>query len=198
MALTDVQTVLARAAAMVGQGTVYWAGTGGMDPAAASAAQPLAIGRQWPMLSPQEQAMLRPLAEAAGLNVNDPGLVAPACDCSGFVCWALGISRHPAPQTWVNTDSIWEDASGRGLQFRHIERAQPGCLVVYPQLDSGEKYGHIALVTEVAADGRATRIVHCSAANFGSAPPDAIKTTAPDAFERQPKSIYAWFKGMVA
>jgi hypothetical protein len=194
--MTDVQTVLARATAMAGRRTVYWAGSGGLDPAAASPAQPLAIGQQWPMLSREEQAMLRPLAKAAGLNVDDPGLVAPACDCSGFVCWALGISRHPAAERWINTDSVWDDATGSGVQFRKIDRAAVGCLVVYPQAGSGEKYGHIALVTEVAPDGRAARIVHCSAANFGSAPPDAIKITAPDAFERQPKSVYAWFNGL--
>lgn len=194
--MTDVHTVLARAKAMAGHRTLYWAGAGGLDPHAASPTQALAIGKQWPSLAPQEQAMLRPLAEAAGLNVDDPGLVAPACDCSGFVCWALGISRHPTPQRWINTDSIWDDATGSGVQFRKIERAALGCLVVYPQAGSGEKYGHIALVTEVAPDGRAARIVHCSATNFGSAPPDAIKITTPQAFERQPKSVYAWFEGM--
>jgi len=194
--MTDIQTVLARATAMAGRHTVYWAGAGGFDPRAASPAQPLAIGQQWPTLAPEEQAMLRPLAEAAGLDVDDPGLVAPACDCSGFVCWALGISRHPTPQHWINTDSIWDDATGSGVQFSKIESAALGCLVVYPQAGSGEKFGHIALVTEVAADGRAARIVHCSAANFGSTPPDAIKITTPEAFERQPKSVYAWFKVM--
>ena len=194
--MTTVQTVLARATAMAGRGTVYWAGTGGFDPLAASPNQPLAIGQQWPTLAPEEQAMLRPLAEAAGLDVDNPELVAPACDCSGFVCWALGISRNPAPQRWINTDSVWDDATGSGVQFRKIERAVPGCLVVYPQADSGERFGHIALVTEATADGRAARIVHCSAANFGSAPPDAIKVTTPEAFKRQPKSVYAWFEGM--
>ncbi|MBC7680996.1 MAG: CHAP domain-containing protein [Ferruginibacter sp.] len=194
--MITVQTVLARATAMAGRGTVYWAGTGGFDPHAASPDQPLAIGQKWPTLAPEEQAMLRPLAEAAGLDVDDPELVAPACDCSGFVCWALGISRNPAPQRWINTDSVWDDATGSGVQFRKIERAVPGCLVVYPQAGSGERFGHIALVTEATADGRAVRIVHCSAANFGSAPSDAIKVTAPEAFERQPKSIYAWFEEM--
>ena len=194
--MTTVQTVLARATAMAGRGTVYWAGTGGFDPHAASPDQPLAIGQQWPALSPEEQAMLRPLAEAAGLDVDAPGLVAPACDCSGFVCWVLGVSRNPAPQRWINTDSVWDDATGSGVQFRKIDHAVPGCLVVYPQAGSGERFGHIALVTEATADGRAARIVHCSAANFGSAPPDAIKITTPEAFERQPKSIYVWFEGM--
>jgi len=194
--MTEVQNVLSRATSMVGRGTIYWAGSGGLDPSAASPAQTLAIGRQWPTLAPEEQAKLRPLAEAAGLDVDDPALVAPACDCSGFVCWALGISRHPEPQRWINTDSIWGDATSSGLQFRKIERATLGCLVVYPQAGSGEKFGHIALVTEVTQGGRAARIVHCSAANLGSVPPDAIKITTPEAFERQPKSVYAWFKGL--
>ena len=194
--MTDVKTVLGRAVSIVGQRTVYWAGSGGFDPQAASPLQPLAIGKQLPLQTPEDQAMFRPLAQAAGLNVDDPHLVAPACDCSGFVCWALGISRHPNPQTWINTDTIWEDANGHGVQFRKIQRAAVGCLVVYPKAGSNEKYGHIALVTEVDANGRASHVVHCSASNFSSAPPDAIKITAPTAFEAQPKSIYAWFQGM--
>ena len=196
--MTDVQTVLGRAASIVGQHTVYWAGSGGSDPRAASPVQPLAIGKQWPLQTPGDQAIFRPLAKAAGLYVDDPHLVAPACDCSGFVCWALGISRHPTPETWINTDTIWEDANGRGVQFRKIEQAVVGCLVVYPKAGSNEKYGHIALVTEIDAHGRATHIVHCSASNFSSAPPDAIKITGPEAFEAQSRSVYAWFHGMKA
>ncbi|WP_394792013.1 CHAP domain-containing protein [Rhodoferax sp.] len=192
-----MQTVLRRAVSMVGQRTVYWAGSGGFDPHAASPVQILPIGQKWPLQTPEDQARFRPLAEAAGLNVDDPNLVAPGCDCSGFVCWALGISRHPNAQTWVNTDTIWDDASGRRLQFRQIDRAVVGCLVVYPK-PPDEKYGHIALVTEIDADGRATQIVHCSAGNFGSAPPDAIKPTEPTAFTAEKKSIYAWFQEMRA
>ncbi|MEO5793714.1 MAG: CHAP domain-containing protein [Rhodoferax sp.] len=195
--MTDVQTVLGRAVSIVGRHTVYWAGAGGFDPQADSPVQPLAIGQQWPSQTQEDQAIFRPLAEAAGLNVDDPKLVAPACDCSGFVCWALGISRHPNLHTWINTDTIWDDANGRSVQFRRIERAVVGCIVVYPTVE-GHKYGHIALVTEIDANGRATRIVHCSADNFGSAPPDAIKITGPKAFEAQSESIYAWFLGMKA
>lgn len=195
--MTDVQTVLGRAVSIVGQRTVYWAGTGGFDPQAASPVQPLPIGKQWPLQTPEDQAMFRPLAQAAGLNVDDPNLVAPACDCSGFVCWALGISRRPNPQTWINTDTIWADANGHALQFRKLERATVGCIVVYPKVVD-HKYGHIALVTEVDANGQATRIVHCSASNFSSPPPDAIKIAAPTAFEAQPTSVYAWFQGMQA
>lgn len=194
--MTNVSTVLARATQMVGRHTVYWAGAGGFDPLAPTPAQPLAIGQKWPKLSAEEQAALRPMAEAAGLDVDDPKLVAPACDCSGFVCWALGIDRNPAPGRWINTDSIWEDATGRETQFLKLDRAKPGCLVVYPKEGSNETYGHVALVTEVSAAGRAARIVHCSAKNFGTAPADAIKATAAKVFEDQKKSIYAWFRPM--
>ncbi|MDB5851407.1 MAG: hypothetical protein JWP29_5159 [Rhodoferax sp.] len=196
--MTNVQTVLGRATAMAGRRTLYWAGAGGFDPHAATPAQPLAVGQAWPKLPADEQAIYRPLAEAAGLDLNDPDLVVPACDCSGFVCWALGISRHPAPDRWINTDSVWDDAQGAGVQFKKLARAAPGCLVVYPKAGSGEKFGHIGIVTQVDANGRAALIAHCSAVNFATAPPDAIKVNAAVAFEHQPKSIYVWFQGIAA
>lgn len=196
--MTDAHTVLERAVSMAGRRTIYWAGAGGTDPHALTPFQALPIGAQWPHLSAQEQAQFAPLAEAAGLDVDDPRLVAPACDCSGFVCWALGISRHPDDHTWINTDTIWDDARGRNVQFRKLAQAAVGCLVVYPKppLPSHEKYGHVALVTAVDAHGKATQIVHCSADNFRNAPHDAIKLTTPDPFETHHQSIYAWFLGM--
>jgi hypothetical protein len=198
--MTTVQEVLGRALSMVGRGTLYWAGTGGLYPAADSPAEALAVGREWPRLPPDQQAMLRPLALAAGLDVDDPGLVAPACDCSGYVCWALGISRRVAPADgpalWINTDSIWADATGAGLRFRQIDRAVAGCLVVYPKQGSNENFGHVGLVTDVGADGHATRVAHCSATNFTEAPHDAIKANAGEAFKQQSKSVYAWFPGV--
>ncbi len=200
--MTTVEEVLARALSMVGRGTLYWAGTGGLCPDAVSPAEALAVGREWPRLPLDQQAALRPLAVAAGLNVDDPDLVAPACDCSGYVCWALGISRKLAlpdgRDLWINTDSIWEDATGAGLRFRKIDRAVEGCLVVYPKPEpgSGEDFGHVGLVVHTDPDGQATRIAHCSASNFGEAPHDAIKVNAGEAFKRHPRSVYAWFQGV--
>jgi hypothetical protein len=200
--MPTVQEVLERAMSMVGRGTLYWAGTGGLDPRAASPAETLAVGREWPRLPPDRQAELRPIAQAAGLDLDDPRLVAQACDCSGFVCWALGISRRDGAgagddeDQWINTDSIWNDAIHEGARFYAIDRATPGCLVVYPQKDSRERFGHVGLVSEVGADGRAASVVHCSATNFSTAPFDAIEVNAGEAFQRQPKSIYAWFRGM--
>lgn len=200
--MITVEEVLSRALSMPGHGTLYWAGSGGLDPHAASPAEPLAIGREWPGLPADRQAELRPLAEAAGLDLADPGLVVPACDCSGFVCWAMGISRRirgggmGGHDQWINTDTLWADATGSGAQFRRLDAPVRGCLVVYPQRDSGERYGHVGLVTEVGADGRAAKVVHCAAAHFTAAPFDAIQVDAGEAFNRQPKSIHAWFRGV--
>lgn len=200
--MATVRDVLARALSATGRGTLYWAGTGGFDPAAPTPAQALAVGREWPRLPPDQQAALLPLAQTAGLDPTDPALVAPACDCSGFVCWALGIPRRvPVPgggAEWVNTDSIWQDAVGAGRRFRRIPQARPGCLVVYPQAGSGERYGHVGLVVGTDAAGRAARIAHCSAANFAAAPHDAILANAAEAFGRQPRTIHAWFRGVDA
>ncbi|MFM9925588.1 CHAP domain-containing protein [Variovorax sp. H27-G14] len=139
-----------------------------------------------------------PLVAAAGLDMRDPAVVVRACDCSGFVCWALGSGRRtqPGPFTdaagWIFTDSIWADAMGRGVRFQRRAPAAPGALVVYPKAGSDEGFGHIGIVVEADADGHASLVVHCSAANFKIAPFDAIKVTLPEPFERQPKSIYAW------
>lgn len=201
--MITVEEVLSRALSMPGRGTLYWAGSGGHDPRAASPAEPLAVGREWPGLPADRQAELRPLAEAAGLDLDDPALVVPACDCSGFVCWALGISRRirgggiGGHDQWINTDTIWADATGGGAQFRRLDAPVRGGLVVYPQQGSGERYGHVGLVTEVGADGRTAKVVHCSAAHFAAVPFDAIQVDAGEAFRRQPKSVHAWFRGVV-
>jgi cell wall-associated NlpC family hydrolase len=193
--MTTTEQVLARATAATGHAILYWIGQGGRDPAAALPSNPVRVAHEWAGLDRAHQQALAPLAQAMGIDVHDPALVRDACDCSGFVCWALGLARvvpGPGGDAWINTDSIWTDAQGPQRRFMRIERARPGALVVYPQLGSGEDYGHVAIVVEADADGRATRIVHCSADNIETAPHDAIKTTSPAKFEAQARSIYAW------
>lgn len=200
--MPSVQEVLARARSACGHGTVYWAGAGGVRADTASPTTALAVGQQWPSLPPEQQAEFAPIAAAAGLDVHDPALVVRACDCSGLVCWALGFGRRttPAPFTdpagWIFTDSIWNDAMGNGARFQRRERASPGALVVYPKPAAGERFGHVALVTEVDAAGKATRVIDCSAVNFRNAPFDAVQVTRPEAFERHPESIYAWCRSV--
>lgn len=101
------------------------------------------------------------------------------CDCSGFVAWALGVSRHTDHPWyrqinggWLETSAIVRDAIMRGLGMFDLvawREARPGHLVVYG--DSGGRQGHVGIVAEVGADGPLTAI-HCSKGNevrFGDA-----------------------------
>lgn len=193
--MISAEQVVARALSATNQGILYWIGEGGRDPGAALPSNRVRVAQEWAGLSAAEQQALAPLAQAMGIDVHDPDLMREACDCSGLVCWALGMPRlvaGPGGGAWVNTDSIWADAKGPHRRFQEIERARPGALVVYPKLGSQENYGHIGIVVEADANGHATRVVHCSAENIESAPHDAIKTTSAARFDAQKQSIYAW------
>ena len=194
--MTSLEQLLARAHAATGQRTVYWIGTGGRDPHAALPSARTSVGAIWPGLDPAKKADFAPLAKAAGIDVDDPTLMVDACDCSGFVCWALGSGRQEADGAWINTDAIWEDAKGRQRNFQLLAQARPGALVVYPKAGSHENFGHVGIVIEADAQGRATLVAHCSADNFGTAPYDAIKITDARKFEAQGASIYVWCRAV--
>jgi cell wall-associated NlpC family hydrolase len=151
---------------MVGQGTQYKLGYGGMKP---DAPTPAANG---------------------------------GCDCSGFICWALGISRkttHPFYVDfiggWIATESIFADAQKPVGFFERIDVAKPGALVVYP--DKGGHQGHVAIVSEVgpgAGVKGVTKIIHCSKGNGANG--DAIQETAATVFHNNPASILCWYAGV--
>ncbi|MDB5827398.1 MAG: hypothetical protein JWQ73_1618 [Variovorax sp.] len=195
--MQSVDQLLARALSVVGDGRpghepiVYCDGKGGFDPAAASPAQDFDVAAKLASASAEARAQWQHIASQADIDLNQPGLTLPGCDCSGFVCWALGFTRQPAPNVWINTDSIWADANGHATRFRKLARAVPGCLVVYPK-PRKEKFGHVGIVTAVDAGGEARTIVHCSAKNFMAAPFESILNNDTDAFRLQPLSIYAW------
>jgi hypothetical protein len=199
--MTSVDEVLERARSALGRSTLYWLGEGGQDPRAPLPSSRLAAGRIWPTLPREQRMELEPLAKAQGIDVHDPGLVLDACDCSGYVCWALGIARRVDPDVfpgsggWINTDSIWADAMGPGTKFERLSAARPGALLVYPKDGSPDPYGHIGIVMEADASGHATLVAHCSAANVMAAPFDAIKITSPEPFRRSERTIHAWFRG---
>lgn len=199
--MTTVDALLLRARTMLGRGTVYWAGTGGEDPDAPSAARAVQVAVAWSALSAAEQAELQPVAEAAGINLDDPALELPACDCSGFVSWALGLPRHLSPPLpgfgeWIFTDAIHQDALHGQRLFTRLDAAVPGCLMVYPK-PADMRFGHVGIVSEVVA-GRAVRLLHCSADNFRMAPFDAVKENATNAFADQPASIPVWCRQVSA
>lgn len=92
------------------------------------------------------------------------------CDCSGFVCWALGVSRktsHPLyvkyNSGWMNTDGMVHDANNSTGYFEKITTPKVGCMIVYP--GGKGKIGHVGIVTEVKA-GVVEKVLHCSGGNF--------------------------------
>jgi len=192
------EAVLARAEGSMGHATLYWIGRGGVDPTAPLPGQLTRVAPAWTSLDVPTQQEMKALALTIGIDVHDPNLVRAACDCSGFVCWALGFARKTALpngfEEWTNSDSIWADAMGPQTRFYRVAKARPGALVVYPRKDSHERYGHVAIVVAADSQGNAKRIIHCSADNLYSAPHDAIKITTTEKFQRQHLSIYAWYR----
>lgn len=107
------------------------------------------------------------------------------CDCSGFVCWVLGLDRHttiPFYQKyggWIFTDSMEDDVNSRAGIFEKLSVPEAGCIVVY---GAGNKIGHVGIVSEVA-NGQMKKVVHCSAGNDAKFR-DAIQETPPTVFDR--------------
>lgn len=195
--MTSLDNVLSRARTASGKGILYWIGTGGTDPSAALPGRPTPVGRIWPTLDAAHQQEFLPLAQTAGIDVTNRDLMLDACDCSGYVCWALGFARQTPAGEWIDTNYIWNDAKGQRRRFQEVDRARPGALVVYPKAGSNENFGHVGIVMEADALGRVTLVAHCSADNFKSAPHDSIKITSPEKFFAQGASIYAWCRDVV-
>lgn len=72
------------------------------------------------------------LAAMAGSGLSLAGLPSLACDCSGFVCWALGVARDGASWAggWISIDAVHADARGARRLFKPVERAAPGAMLV--------------------------------------------------------------------
>jgi cell wall-associated NlpC family hydrolase len=128
-----------------------------------------------------------------------PGNMNNECDCSGFVCWALAMSRktdHPLyvkfNQGWINTDAMVHDANTDTGFLSKLAAAKPGCLIVYGKPGPG-KVGHVGIVTKVDAAGKVKTVIHCSSGNGKKG--DAIQETPPTVFN-QPGTIFAWFAGV--
>lgn len=126
-----------------------------------------------------------------GINAGDtlPGGSAGACDCTGFVLWALRQPRRLGSgvhETWIDTSWMWRETPERLTLFATVRAPRPGCLVVYPDGVIAAQ-GHVALVTE-AEGGSVRGIIHCSSVNarlageaiFETLPPEPGDEAAPD------------------
>lgn len=132
-----------------------------------------------------------------------PDSVKPAdahgfCDCSGFVCWALGISRqtdHPLYMKfnggWINTNAMVHDAGEVTGIFKPALVIVPGVILVYP--GKGKRVGHCGIVSEMGASPADMKIIHCSSGN--SRRGDAIQETGPEVFGN-PATIAIWYEGI--
>jgi len=126
------------------------------------------------------------------------------CDCSGFVAWALGMSRKTTEAFyvkyiggWIETTAVAKDIASSAGIFEKLTTPVPGCVVVYgDHKDHTGKHreGHIAIVTEVngqeGVDG-IEKIVHCSMGNDRTG--DAIQETAPTVFSNNANSVLGWY-----
>ena len=119
------------------------------------------------------------------------------CDCSGFVCWVLGLSRKTELPFymkfggWIYTDAIVSDVESPSGIFEKISTPEPGCIVVY---GAGRAIGHVGIVSEVKA-GVMKRVIHCSSGNsrnFGT----AIQETSPVVFNRA-DTVWGRFSGVL-
>ena len=122
------------------------------------------------------------------------------CDCSGFVSWALGISRqtdHPLFVNfnggWINTNAMVFDAAQVTGLFRPATLLMPGVILVFPG-GALHKVGHCGIVTRMAPNGMPAAVIHCSSGN--SKRGDAIQETPPQVFQ-QPDTIAIWYEGLV-
>lgn len=107
------------------------------------------------------------------------------CDCSGFVCWVLGLSRKTTIPFynqfggWIFTDSMEADVKSQAGIFEKLNTPEVGCIVVY---GAGNKIGHVGIVSEVL-NGQMKKVIHCSSGN-DSKFKDSIQETAPTVFNR--------------
>ena len=89
-------------------------------------------------------------------------------DCTGFVCWCLGLDRYQPPE-WINTDSAIRDAKNGKIRFTEISVPELGCAVVFGSVWRNgirTKVGHWGIVTGVPAEWESSwellKVTHCS------------------------------------
>lgn len=130
------------------------------------------------------------------------------CDCSAFVCWALGVDKcgdypylrsHGEPRVgegeWYGTDNIVNDAVHLNVGiFDKTNEPAVGGIVVYPTRWKNGKAspsGHCGIITELKANGTIAKVIHCSNGN-DKAKKDAVQETSSAVFDLKPRTIFVW------
>ena len=214
--MVNIDTFLQRARSACSMPTLYWLGKGGWTRAEQKAgrvpAEPgrrIEVEREFEAMRTQRpkvhEAYLAALAQS-GLSLA--ALPGQACDCSGFVCWALGIARDSAPWNggWIGTDAVHADALGARRLFTPLERAVSGAMLVYPKprgQGADGPPGHIGIVTAIAGDGKVSRVLHCAPNNYllppsAGVPRNAIAETGTELFDADPRSLLVAWRGFGA
>lgn len=127
----------------------------------------------------------------------------PACDCSRFVLWVLGMPHATYPKIGgLYTNRFCDDALTQRRWFVRDDsdaarlQTRVGSLLVFP--GHGEEVGHIGIVTAVdGTDGRPGLVCHCAPENFLIQPGPgeertAIRETSPQVFVDDPRTIAVW------
>jgi hypothetical protein len=205
-----INSVVERALSARDTPVLYWLGKGGWLAGAPPEAQrqpgrPIALQTELAQMRTKRPAVYAAYMDglaASGLALD--ALPALACDCSGFVDWALGLPRDGAPWAggWFNTDTIHADATGRQQRFVPLALPRVGALLVYPK-PTGRgpdgPPGHIGIVTALGPDGRVARVLHCAPHNFLLGPPpglprSAIAETGTELFDAEDSTLPVLWK----
>ncbi len=155
-----------------------------------------------------------PIEYRLGGGGMDPTSPTPAdrqgtVDCSGFVAWALGLSRmteEPLYQRfnggwiegiglrgWINTCALAYDLT-QDAGILHTCEAQPGAIIVYPG-PPRRRVGHCGIIMEVQR-GTITQVAHASRTNWETRGA-AIQITGPELFYREDDTRLGFFAGIV-
>lgn len=134
-----------------------------------------------------------------------------SCDCSGFVCWVLGLSRFqpiltflkPVNGGWLSTDGMVCDSLNQTGFFEPVlGSSKPGDLIVYPsqwyarQIYQAERpFGNSPRIGHVGIMASNSTVVHCSSGNFKSSA-DAIQETDLHVFTSVSYYRYVQFCGI--
>jgi cell wall-associated NlpC family hydrolase len=120
-------------------------------------------------------------------------------DCSGFVAWCFRMPRkidHPLyvkfNNGWFETSALHHDGLKKTGLFVKINKASPGCLVVYPDkvINGNLKQGHVGVVLKASGNGidGIDEVIHCSVSSYKKHK-DAIKITGPEIWRARDDAI---------